>query len=260
MNNNMNEQNNQGMNNAFPTNGTGTFFNNVSQPTNQPYNQTFTNNNINNNNNLNQNNYNNINTSNYVPNNNGKNNNKTKKKIIPIVVIIVIVVILLALIGRNLNSTENYKNNPTTENDSGTPKNSTINPGETIKIREDKYLNIDFKYLSYDSTGYAEDRNVLFKAEITNKSKEKKYMTGTEISIYDSSNNKIGHCFSYSSAEREEGSISPMIEPEKTMIVYYYCYILSTSDLSQIDKAKYEKTYMNSDFKDETVQYNLNIN
>ena len=37
MNNNMNEQNNQEMNNTFSTNGSGTFFNNVSKPTNQPY-------------------------------------------------------------------------------------------------------------------------------------------------------------------------------------------------------------------------------
>jgi len=52
MNNNMNEQNNQRMNNTFPTNGSGTFVNNASQSTNQ----SFMNNNINERNNQRMNN------------------------------------------------------------------------------------------------------------------------------------------------------------------------------------------------------------
>lgn len=100
------------VNNTFSTNGSGTFVNNASQsmnqsfmnnninqPGNPPYNQTFTNNNFDSNNNLNQNNFNNINTTNYVPNNNGKNNNKTKKIIMISAIVLGIVVVILVLIS-----------------------------------------------------------------------------------------------------------------------------------------------------------------
>jgi len=289
--NNMNEQNNQGMNNTNSYNGNGMFYNNSGQQNNQGMNNTnsyngngmFYNNSgqqmnqgMNNTNSYNGNGmfYNNsgqqmnqeMNSN--QPNMNKNIPNKQRKKIILIVVIIAIVAILLAFNFGKSNSTKNYEhntdsspsNNSTTENDSSTPNNSTINKEETIKIRADKYLNIDFKYLTYDSTGYVENREILFKAEITNKSKERKYMTGTDINIYDSSDNEIGYCFPYPSAEKKEGSMAPIIEPEKTMTIYYYCYIISTSDLSRLDKVRFERSFKNSDFKDEKVQYYLNIN
>ena len=223
----MNIQNNHGMNNTIPTNENGMFPNNNGQSFNPGMN-------------LNQ------------PNINKNIPNKENKKFIPIIIIAAIVVIIFALILGNRNSTENSKNNidsstsnnSTTEKDTSTPNNSTINKGETIKIRAKETLNIDFKYISYDPTGYAENRNILFEVEITNKSKKEQHWVTSDIYIYDSSNNIIGNCPGYSTIDRQSGTLAPMIDPEKTMTVYYHCYIYSTSDLSQIAKVMY-KNFIN---------------
>ena len=118
MNNNMNEQNNQGMNNTVQPNPVGTFFNNVEQPTNpvmdnnmnvlknqmmntnvNPVNNpAFMNNDLGNNNILSQNNVGNM-PNNNIPNNNGK---KFNSKIILIAVGVIVALIVLIVIISSL--------------------------------------------------------------------------------------------------------------------------------------------------------------
>lgn len=222
-----------------------------------------------------------------MPNVNGfqqNDNNQPVKKnknitIIAVAGIAVVILAVVILLFSNNNSDSNLENSNTNENtqnnvDSDTsdnsskeessskPYNSTINKGEKIRIKGSEHLNIELKYISYDSTVYNADtnRNVLFLMEITNKSKTKKHNTSSDINIYDSSDNKLGGCTPYSSADRETAVFVPQIDSGKTMTVYYHCFIKSTVEPSNVAKAKYERTFLTSDFQNELVQYNLNLN
>ena len=100
MNNNMNEQNNQGMNNTFSNNGMNTFTNNM----NQPNNQTFMNNNF--------------------------NNKKKNLKLLIGIGILIIVVITSVVLVANLNNKKDKNNDsslntPTNNNSSGTTNNNS---------------------------------------------------------------------------------------------------------------------------------------
>ena len=131
MNNNINMQNNLGMNNTIPSNESQTFVNNTSQIANQTFenhninhtvsqpNQTFMDNNFNSSNNVNQNNLENMQTPNYtqnsgMTNNNMPNNNKKNKinikKIIIILVIILGIIVVISLLSNS--SKSNIPSNP----------------------------------------------------------------------------------------------------------------------------------------------------
>jgi len=156
MNNNMNEQNNQGINNTFSNNGMNTFANNMNQPNNQAFmNNSFNNQNnqtmngvpSNNNGGQFNNNASNPSTSEFLYNNSAVTNNmnqpnnqtfmnnnfNNKKKNLKLLIgigILIIVVIISVVLVANLNNKKDKNNDsslntPTNNNSSGTTNNNS---------------------------------------------------------------------------------------------------------------------------------------